>query len=77
MGWEDRAPFTRIIVTAAGPKIPLPLIEQLSEKGKMVIPVGERYMQELIRAEKVNGKILQKSFGHCTFVPLVGKYGMS
>jgi len=72
----EYAPYDKIIVTAAAPKIPEPLIEQLKGGGKMVIPVGDRFVQDLKLVEKaLNGRIYQKSLGGCRFVPLIGKEG--
>ncbi|RKX96144.1 MAG: protein-L-isoaspartate O-methyltransferase [Spirochaetes bacterium] len=75
-GLPEYAPYDKIIVTAAAPKIPEPLIEQLKGGGKMVIPVGDRFVQDLKLVEKaLNGRIYQKSLGGCRFVPLIGKEG--
>ncbi len=76
-GLKEHSPFDRIIVTAASDKIPQPLIEQLKESGKLVIPVGNRISQDLIVAEKINGKLEIKNCGGVTFVPLIGKYGIT
>lgn len=74
-GWSDHAPFDAIIVTCAPTHIPGPLKEQLSEGGKMIIPVGERYVQELVLLEKKNGKIRQKNILPVRFVPMVDPEG--
>ena len=75
-GLPEYAPYDKIIVTAAAPKIPDPLIEQLKNGGKMVIPVGDRFTQDLILVEKaLNGRLYKKSLGGCRFVPLIGKEG--
>jgi|SRR5688572_2806036 len=69
-GWKEHAPFDAIVVTAAAEHIPPPLIAQLKEGGKMVIPVGSPYMtQMLILVEKKNGKTTTKSLLPVTFVP--------
>jgi len=75
LGYKEKAPYDRIIVTAGAPKIPDALIEQLGDKGKMAIPVGGRFHQELILVEKNKGKITKKNCGGCVFVPLIGKNG--
>lgn len=67
-------PYDRIYVTAASPRIPSPLIEQLRDPGKLLIPVGDMYC-ELTLMEKNEGKTKTQSLGGCVFVPLVGKYG--
>ena len=74
-GLIEEAPFDRIIITAATPDVPQPLIEQLNEKGIIVAPVGERYSQHMLKAIK-KGKELEKHYLiPVAFVPLIGKYG--
>lgn len=75
LGWPENAPYKGIIVTAASPKAPEPLIDQLDEDGRLVIPVGSRLSQILKVYHKVEGKIAESSHGGCMFVPLIGKYG--
>jgi protein-L-isoaspartate(D-aspartate) O-methyltransferase len=74
LGWEDAAPFEAIIVTAAAPKVPEPLVKQLADGGRLVIPVGDRYNQELIRVTKRGDKLKEENMGGCRFVPLVGSH---
>lgn len=74
-GWPEKAPFQRILITAAAPNIPETLIEQLSEGGIIVIPIGDRSSQQLVRGEKHKGKLYEEYHTPCVFVPLVGKYG--
>ena len=74
-GLKEKAPFDRIIVTAACPDIPKTLIDQLRDGGIMVIPVGNLYLQDMLVVKKMKGKIEKKSIGSFMFVPLVGKYG--
>ena len=76
-GYAEAAPYDRILVTAASPKIPDPLVAQLKVGGKLVIPVGHiHYWQDLILVTKrKDGKIETKNLGSVAFVPLVGKYG--
>ncbi|MCY0868886.1 MAG: protein-L-isoaspartate O-methyltransferase [Desulfurococcus sp.] len=75
LGLPEKAPFDKIIVTAAAPTIPPPLIEQLADGGRLVIPVGDPYIQRLIIVEK-RGGVLTKRYGiECVFVPLIGRYG--
>nr|WP_255668293.1 protein-L-isoaspartate O-methyltransferase [Methanocella sp. CWC-04] len=73
-GLAQFAPYDRISVACAAPKVPEPLIEQLKENGKMVIPVG-KYTQELVLVEKIEGKVRMHDRGGVAFVPMVGKYG--
>jgi protein-L-isoaspartate(D-aspartate) O-methyltransferase len=74
LGWPDEAPFDRIIVTASGPAIPPPLVQQLAEGGRMVLPVGSPDSQVLTVIDNVGGEIRQRTHGECKFVKLVGKY---
>jgi protein-L-isoaspartate(D-aspartate) O-methyltransferase len=75
LGWPDEAPFDRIIITAGTPKIPEPLIEQLSEDGIIIAPVGDRFSQQLLKVRKSKGKLLEDYHTPCVFVPLIGEYG--
>jgi len=74
-GWPDESPFDAIIVTAGAPLIPEALIEQLNIGGRMVIPVGNKYSQELIKLEKDESGTHQTNLGGCRFVKLVGEQG--
>ncbi|MDD2389659.1 MAG: protein-L-isoaspartate(D-aspartate) O-methyltransferase [Desulfobacterales bacterium] len=74
-GWEDESPFDAIIVTAGAPEIPQPLVNQLADGGRMVIPVGNEYSQELIRITRDEDGIHTKNLGGCRFVKLVGEHG--
>ena len=75
VGWAKNAPYDRIIVTAGAPGISKVLIDQLSEGGRMVIPVGNSFSQELVVASKINRKIKTENICGCMFVPLIGKNG--
>ncbi len=75
LGWPEYSPYDRIIVTAAAPDIPEPLKDQLKEGGIIVIPIGERYGQILVKGIKKNDKILTQELFPCAFVPLKGEYG--
>jgi protein-L-isoaspartate(D-aspartate) O-methyltransferase len=74
LGWPDEAPFDRIIVTAGGPAIPPPLVQQLAGGGRMVLPVGSPDNQTLTVIDNAGGEIRQRTHGECKFVKLVGKY---
>ena len=74
-GWPEHAPYDAILVTAGAPRIPEPLLSQLSEGGRMLIPVGDQTYQELIKITKKDGEIREKKMGGCRFVPLLGKHG--
>ncbi len=74
-GWKEMAPFDAIMVTAGAPEIPAPLVEQLKDGGKMVIPVGERFGQMLLKVDKTaEGPFTERSIP-CVFVPLIGNHG--
>lgn len=75
-GLPEEAPFDRIIVTAAAPRIPDPLKEQLKEGGILVIPVGGPSSQTMLRIRKLKGEFLQEELGEFVFVPLRGKHGL-
>jgi len=75
LGWKEVAPFDAIIVTAAAPKIPQPLIDQLLEGGRIVIPVGDEYSQVLVKGIKKDGKLRTQTLEPVRFVKLVGAYG--
>jgi protein-L-isoaspartate(D-aspartate) O-methyltransferase len=77
MGYPEKAPYDRILVTAAAPEVPQPLIEQLKPTGIMLIPVGNASLfQNLIKIIKgSNGKNKEESLGGVAFVPLTGRYG--
>ena len=70
-GYAEEAPFDGIIVAAATFDIPEPLIKQLAEKGKIIIPIGGTDVQTLVRATKVKGKLIKEELFQCMFVPLV------
>lgn len=74
-GWREMAPFDAIMVTAASPDIPEPLVEQLRVGGRMVIPVGERFGQELVKVTKTPEGIVTERNVPCVFVPLIGNHG--
>lgn len=74
-GWSDQAPFDRIIVAAAAPEVPEPLLQQLSRKGKLVIPIGPEGNQRLARVMRVGTRLQVEDCGTAEFVPLVGKFG--
>ncbi len=76
LGWPEEAPFDRIMVTAGGPQLPEPLISQLADQGRMVIPVGSsREMQRLVLVELNNGQVTRTDKLGVRFVDLVGQHG--
>lgn len=75
-GWKEMAPFDAIMVTAGSPEIPQPLAEQLKEGGRMVVPIGERLSQVLVKAVKtLQGRLEVTKSVPCVFVPLIGNHG--
>jgi len=72
-GWPETAPFDAIIVTCAPDNVPQPLIDQLRDGGRMVIPVGDRFAQELYLLEKKNGQLKQSATLPVRFVPMAGE----
>ncbi|MCX7981970.1 MAG: protein-L-isoaspartate(D-aspartate) O-methyltransferase [Syntrophales bacterium] len=78
LGWKEEAPFDAIIVTAGAPHIPRPLVEQLAIGGRLVIPVGGRFTQELYRVTRLSSDpedVKKEALGGCRFVDLIGEHG--
>lgn len=75
VGWMENGPYDAIIVTAGGPEVPIPLVEQLADGGRLVIPVGDQHVQELQLVEKNEGQVRTVSLGSVRFVDLVGVHG--
>ena len=74
-GWSDQAPFDRIIVAAAAPEVPEPLVQQLARTGRLVLPIGPVGNQRLARVTRVGTRVQIEDCGSAEFVPLVGKFG--
>jgi protein-L-isoaspartate(D-aspartate) O-methyltransferase len=74
MGWSEHAPYDGIVVTAGSPSIPQPLVKQLKNEARLVIPIGESFSQILTVVKKHKDKIETHEICGCVFVPLVGKY---
>jgi len=75
MGWPENGPYDAIIVTAGGPAVPKPLIGQLAEGGRLIIPVGDQHVQDLQMVEKHNDEVTIKTLERVRFVDLVGEHG--
>jgi protein-L-isoaspartate(D-aspartate) O-methyltransferase len=75
LGWQEHAPYDAIMVTAGAPRIPKPLLDQLSDGGRMVIPIGNKYSQDLIKMTKRNDICREQNLGGCRFVDLIGVHG--
>jgi protein-L-isoaspartate(D-aspartate) O-methyltransferase len=74
-GWTEESPFDAILVTAGSPDIPQPLVDQLATGGRLVIPVGDAFVQDLVRVTKTEEGVRKEDLGGCRFVKLIGKYG--
>jgi protein-L-isoaspartate(D-aspartate) O-methyltransferase len=74
-GWPEHAPFDSIIVTCAPERVPQPLVDQLKEGGRMIIPVGAKFAQELYLLEKKDGRLEQSAVLPVRFVPMAGEGG--
>jgi protein-L-isoaspartate(D-aspartate) O-methyltransferase len=75
LGWEEHSPYDVILISAAAPCIPRPLIEQLKKPGYLVLPIGEKELQSLVRIRKDEAGIREDYLGECHFVKLKGTYG--
>jgi protein-L-isoaspartate(D-aspartate) O-methyltransferase len=73
-GWMEECPFDAIIVAAASPDIPAPLVDQLADGGRLVIPVGGRASQELVQVTKTGHEVVRRNLGSCRFVKLIGQF---
>lgn len=73
LGWQAGAPYNAIIVTAGAPRVPATLLAQLAVDGRLVIPVGSRYVQELYKITKHRKKNTVQNLGGCRFVSLIGE----
>ena len=76
-GWPAAGPYQAILVSAAAPRVPAPLLAQLSEGGRLVIPVGNRSEQSLLRIWRSRNRFETETICGCRFVPLLGDYGWS
>ncbi len=74
-GWLDESPFDAIIVTAGAPEVPAKLIDQLSEGGRMIVPVGNQHSQDLVKITKEKNRVHKSNLGGCRFVNLIGAHG--
>jgi len=75
IGWKEYEPYDAIMVTAGAPKVPEPLCQQLAEGGRMIIPIGDKFSQELIKIVRRRDQFRQKNLGGCRFVDLIGIHG--
>jgi protein-L-isoaspartate(D-aspartate) O-methyltransferase len=75
LGWPSFGPYDAILIAAAAPSVPEPLLRQLADGGRLIAPVGEEDKQELRLVTRREGKLLLKQCGSCRFVPLMGEHG--
>jgi protein-L-isoaspartate(D-aspartate) O-methyltransferase len=75
LGWKEYGPYDAIMVTAGSPKIPQPLLDQLANGGRLIIPVGNKYGQDLVKVTNKRGRFISEDLGGCRFVDLVGVHG--
>ena len=75
LGWKEFGPYDAIMVTAGSPKVPHPLLNQLAEGGRLVIPLGEKSTQHLLKITRKGNHFFRESLGSCKFVDLVGVHG--
>jgi protein-L-isoaspartate(D-aspartate) O-methyltransferase len=75
LGLPEEAPFDRIFVACGAPDVPSPLVDQLSDGGKMLVPVGGRMYQDLIKVQRKGKNVTREDHGGCVFVPLIGEHG--
>ena len=75
VGWKEMAPFDAIVVSAGAPQVPMGLVDQLGEDGRLVMPVGQIQKQVLKKGTKKGANVIWTDLGNCTFVKLVGQQG--
>ena len=75
LGWKEHEPYDAIMVTAGAPKIPETLPGQLADGGRIIIPIGDKYSQELIKVTRKKNRYKEKNLGGCRFVDLIGEHG--
>lgn len=75
LGWEEHSPYDAILISAAAPCIPRPLVHQLKQPGYLVLPMGEKELQTLVRIRKDKAGVREDYLGECHFVKLKGAYG--
>jgi protein-L-isoaspartate(D-aspartate) O-methyltransferase len=74
-GWPEEAPYDAIMVTAASPEVPAPLLQQLADGGRLVAPVGPRHTQQLVRVRREGEEFRREDLLGVAFVPLIGEHG--
>ncbi|MEP7326658.1 MAG: protein-L-isoaspartate(D-aspartate) O-methyltransferase [Gemmatimonadota bacterium] len=77
LGWKPYAPYDAIIVSAASPEVPAPLLDQLADGGRLVVPLGDREYQTLTLVRREGSSFVRRSLGDVRFVPLLGQFGFN
>lgn len=75
LGWKEFEPYDAIMVTAGAPRIPQPLLDQMAEGGRIILPIGNRYSQDLVKVTKLKDNYKEENLGGCRFVDLIGVHG--
>ena len=75
LGWPEHGPYDAILVTCAAPAVPQPLVQQLADGGRMIVPVGPRGYQDLVLVRKTGQQVAQERLSPVAFVPLIGEHG--
>jgi protein-L-isoaspartate(D-aspartate) O-methyltransferase len=77
LGWKPYAPYDAIIVSAASPDVPAPLVDQLADGGRLVVPLGDRDYQTLTLVRREGNQFVRRNLGDVRFVPLLGQFGFN
>ena len=75
LGWPDHAPYDAILIAASAPEIPAPLLDQLADHGRLIMPVGDEQGQTLVEVDRRGTTLSRKTIVGCMFVPLIGRFG--
>jgi len=75
LGWATMKPFDAILVTAGSPDVPRPLLEQLADNGRLIIPIGDTKTQQMCIFHRQGNQVIETATDNFTFVPLIGKEG--
>jgi protein-L-isoaspartate(D-aspartate) O-methyltransferase len=75
LGWPEHSPYDAILVTCAAPAVPQPLVDQMADGGRMIVPVGPRGYQDLVLVRKSGEQVSQDRLSPVAFVPLIGEHG--
>jgi protein-L-isoaspartate(D-aspartate) O-methyltransferase len=76
LGWRPYAPYDAILVAAASPQVPPPLLEQLAEGGRLLAPIGSGQAQDIVRLTRRGGELVEEHLAAASFVPLIGRHGV-